>query len=110
MGCVLLYSSPDGPKEYGPARVEGCTITTTCMDSNDTRITITVTCPGQKECRDWNEPWKDQYRCEENDGGCVKITYPATFWTKNGTECGDCKGYTGGDCGCPDGYMKLSSK
>ncbi len=106
MGCVLLISSPDGPKQYGASRVEGCTITVTCMDRNDFRNIITVTCPGQKQCRDWTENWKDQYRCEENDGGCVKITYPVTFWTKTGTECGPCEGYTGGDCGCPDGFSK----
>lgn len=109
MGCVLLYSSPNGPKQYGPERTEGCTVTTTCMNSNDLTDIITVKCPGTKKCKDWSEPWIDQYRCEEIDnGGCVVVTYPTKSSTKTGTECGNCSPYAGGDCGCPDGYMKLS--
>ena len=108
MSCEFLTSSPSGPKEYGPARVEGCTITTTCMDSNDLRIIITVTCPGQKECKDWSQPWEDVYRCTEYKNGCVKITINRIPSAKTGTECGRCVGYTGGDCGCPDGYSKIS--
>jgi hypothetical protein len=109
MGCEFLFSSPSGPKKYGPPKTVGCTIKTQCQNSEDLRDIITVECPGQKECKDWSEPWEDVYRCTEYLP-CVKITIKRVPSTKTGTECGDCKGYAGGDCNCPDGYMKLSSK
>lgn len=109
MPSVLLTSSPNGPKQYSEPKAIGCTITVECLNSENILETIVVTCPGQKQCRDWVEPWIDKYESSEYVDGCLIITYPTFEFNKTGTECGECKGYANSQCNCPPGYFKVSS-